>query len=270
MPAAAVPASAARGLGTTRTTKTHCPYCSLQCGMAVTAGERPATLVPRRLPDQPRRAVLQGLVRRPSCSTTPSGCSARWSARRPATGPARWSSPPGTTPSTGSPTAIRRTQQQHGRDAVGCFGGGGLTNEKAYQFGKFARVALRTSAIDYNGRFCMSSAAGAANRAFGLDRGMPFPLSDIAAADVVVLVGSNPADTMPPAMQYFDAGRGRGAQHVVVDPRRTATARNAALHLQAAARAPTSRSPTACCTSRSPRAWSTRRTSPTGRRASTR
>ena len=56
----------------------------------------------------------------------------------------------------------------------------------------------------------MSSAAGAANRAFGLDRGMPFPLSDIAEADVVVLVGSNPADTMPPAMQYFDAGRERG------------------------------------------------------------
>ena len=78
----------------------------------------------------------------------------------------------------------------------------------------------------------MSSAAGAANRAFGLDRGMPFPLSDIAEADVVVLVGSNPADTMPPAMQYFDAGRASGAQHVVVDPRRTATARNAALHLQ--------------------------------------
>src|SRR3712207_8459970 len=60
----------------------------------------------------------------------------------------------------------------------------------------------------------------------------PFPLSDIAEADVVVLVGSNPADTMPPAMQYFDEGRARGAQHVVVDPRRTNTARNAELHLQ--------------------------------------
>jgi assimilatory nitrate reductase catalytic subunit len=44
MPAAASPASAARGLGTTRTTLTHCPYCSLQCGMDVTAGDRPATL----------------------------------------------------------------------------------------------------------------------------------------------------------------------------------------------------------------------------------
>ena len=129
--------------------------------------------------------------------------------------------------------AIRRTQAEHGRDAVGCFGGGGLTNEQAYQFGKFARVALRTSAIDYNGRFCMSSAAGAAVRAFGLDRGLPFPLSDLAEADVLVLVGANPAETMPPGLQYLEAGRSRGALHVVVDPRLTPTARQAGLHLQA-------------------------------------
>ena len=120
---------------------------------------------------------------------------------------------------------------RYGRDGVGCFGGGGLTNEKAYQFGKFARVALRTSAIDYNGRFCMSSAATAANRAFGIDRGLPFPLSDIAEAQAILLVGSNPADTMPPAMQYFDAGRANGATHIVVDPRRTATANGATVHL---------------------------------------
>ncbi len=96
--------------------------------------------------------------------------------------------------------AFQLAQQQHGRDAVGCFGGGGLTNEKAYQFGKFARVALRTSAIDYNGRFCMSSAAAASNRSFGIDRGLPFPLADVAHADVLLIVGSNPAETLPPAM----------------------------------------------------------------------
>ena len=128
--------------------------------------------------------------------------------------------------------AIRRAQRAHGPAAVGCFGGGGLTNEKAYQLGKFARVALRTPHIDYNGRFCMSSAATAANRAFGIDRGLPFPLADIAEAQVVLLVGSNPADTMPPAMQYFDAGRAAGAAHIVVDPRRSATARGGTLHLQ--------------------------------------
>lgn len=58
------------------------------------------------------------------------------------------------------------------------FGGGGLTNEKAYALGKFARVALRTPNIDYDGRFCMSSAAAAGIRGFGIDRGLPFPPGD--------------------------------------------------------------------------------------------
>src|SRR3954453_23015357 len=50
MPAAASPQSAVRGPGTGRTTLTHCPYCSLQCGMDVTAGDRPAALVPADFP----------------------------------------------------------------------------------------------------------------------------------------------------------------------------------------------------------------------------
>src|SRR5690606_27235 len=74
---------------------------------------------------------------------------------------------------------LRRARSGHGADAVGVFGGGGLTNEKAYALGKFARVVLGTSQIDYNGRFCMSSAAAAGGRAFGVDRGLPFPLEDI-------------------------------------------------------------------------------------------
>src|SRR3954463_16256199 len=221
----------ARQSAGSRTTDTHCPYCSLQCGMTLTAGDRPAGLVPTDFPTN--RGGM---------------CSKGWSSAELLDHPERLTRPlvravPGDrTSPLGESTweaavdvvvdAIRRTQREHGRDAVGCFGGGSLTNEQASQLGKFARVALRTSAIDYNGRFCMSSAAGAANRAFGLDRAMPFPLSDVAGADVVVLVGSNPADTMPPAMQYFDEGRAAGAQHVVVDPRRTSTAKNAALHLQ--------------------------------------
>lgn len=127
---------------------------------------------------------------------------------------------------------IGRCQDRNGRAAVGVFGGGGLTNEKAYLLGKFARVALRTPSIDYNGRFCMSSAAGAAQRAFGIDRGLPFPASDIASADVILLVGSNVAETMPPVMQYFAEQRRRGGRLIVVDPRATATAQAATLHLQ--------------------------------------
>jgi assimilatory nitrate reductase catalytic subunit len=118
---------------------------------------------------------------------------------------------------------VRSVQADSGRDAVAVFGGGGLTNEKAYQLGKFARLALGTRYIDYNGRFCMSSAAAAGNRAFGVDRGLPFPLADVAGADAVLLLGSNVADTMPPLVQHLGPVRGRGGL-VVVDPRHSATA----------------------------------------------
>ena len=128
--------------------------------------------------------------------------------------------------------AIERTQQKYGRDGVGIFGGGSLTNEKAYLLGKFARVALRTSQIDYNGRFCMSSAAAASIKAFGLDRGLPFPLADIAQTKAILLVGSNLAETMPPVMQYFQEQKSRGGSLIVVDPRATATAAASTLHLQ--------------------------------------
>ncbi|MGW4959332.1 molybdopterin oxidoreductase family protein [Nonomuraea sp. NPDC004186] len=105
--------------------------------------------------------------------------------------------------------------------------GGGLTNEKAYTLGKFARVALGTSQIDYNGRFCMSSAAAASIKAFGMDRGMPFPITDLAEADVVLLAGANVAETMPPFVRHLS-----GPRVIVIDPRRSQTARQAWLHLQ--------------------------------------
>jgi assimilatory nitrate reductase catalytic subunit len=126
---------------------------------------------------------------------------------------------------------LRRTREQHGADAVGVFGGGGLTNEKAYTLGKFARVVLGTSQIDYNGRFCMSSAAAAHTKAFGLDRGLPFPLEDIPKSGCVILVGSNLAETMPPALRYLTELKENGGKLIVVDPRRTKTAEVADLHL---------------------------------------
>ena len=124
---------------------------------------------------------------------------------------------------------IVELQARHGRDAVAVFGGGGLTNEKAYLLGKFARVALGTSRIDYNGRFCMSVGRGRRQPGVRYGPGLPFPVEDLRDADAVLLVGANPAETMPPFVQHL-----RGAELIVVDPRRSATAEQAALHLQAA------------------------------------
>ncbi len=123
-------------------------------------------------------------------------------------------------------------RDRHGAASLGAFGSGALTNEKAYLLGKFVRVVLRSPNIDYNGRYCMSSAAAGQNRAFGVDRGLPFPVSDIAETRTLLLWGANCAETMPPIMQWVMAQKNRGGNLVVVDPRRTDTARAATLHLQ--------------------------------------
>ncbi|MER5459517.1 molybdopterin oxidoreductase family protein [Streptomyces sp. NPDC002668] len=210
------------------TTATHCPYCALQCGMSL-RGKAGAVEVVER-PDFPvNRGALCGKGR-----TAPALLSSRVRlteplVRRPATGrlePATWEEALSTVAA-----GLRRTRAVYGPDAVGVFGGGGLTNEKAYLLGKFARVVLGTSQIDYNGRFCMSSAAAAHQRAFGLDRGLPFPLEDIPRSGCVILVGSNLAETMPPALRYLTELRENGGKLIVVDPRRTRTAEQADLHL---------------------------------------
>jgi assimilatory nitrate reductase catalytic subunit len=209
-------------------TETHCPYCSLQCGMELVEAGGTLEVRPRDFPTNRGGLCKKGwtsaeLLGTTDRLTTPLMRDKRGEPLRQAT----WDE---AIARVGS--AFRDTQARHGPDAVGVFGGGGLTNEKAYALGKFARVVLRTKHIDYNGRFCMASAAVAGQRAFGIDRGLPFPLTDIPGAKVIALVGANPAETMPPVMQFFEEQRANGGKLIVIDPRRTPTADAASLHLQ--------------------------------------
>lgn len=208
-------------------TATHCPYCGLQCGMRLT-GSSEAAIVSgnENFPVNKGGLCIKGWT---SAATLAHPDRLLTPLARDAAGalvPVTWDEA-----MTRVARAFRDAQSQYGRDAVGLFGGGSLTNEKAYLLGKFARVGLGTSQIDYNGRFCMSSAAAGSLKAFGIDRGLPFPLEDIPQAEVILLIGSNVAETMPPMMQYFRAQRMNGKKLIVVDPRSSITAQTATLHL---------------------------------------
>ncbi|MBO9598126.1 MAG: molybdopterin oxidoreductase family protein [Cohnella sp.] len=123
-------------------------------------------------------------------------------------------------------------RSRYGYDSIGVYGGGSLTNESAYLLGKFARVALQTKYIDYNGRFCMSAAASAGNKAFGVDRGLTNPLSDIGLAKCIILAGTNIAECQPTLMPYFTRAKENGAIFIVIDPRETGTTAMADIHLK--------------------------------------
>lgn len=211
-------------------TPTHCPYCALQCGMTLrpVLGPEVAEVV-ERTGFPVNRGALCGKGRAAPAVLRQGVRPASPLVRRRPGGEleeAGWDEALGRIAE-----GLGRVRAAHGADAVGVFGGGGLTNEKAYALGKFARVVLGTSQIDYNGRFCMSSAAAAHQRAFGLDRGLPFPLEDIPRSGCVILVGSNLAETMPPALRYLTELRENGGRLIVIDPRRTRTAEQADLHL---------------------------------------
>jgi assimilatory nitrate reductase catalytic subunit len=223
---------------TATATDTHCPYCALQCAMALTpdgdaagAGGAPVAVAGRPFPTNRGGLCKKGwtsteLLAAPGRITTPlirvgeRFVEAGWDEALDLVA-----------------DRLRSIRAESGPDAVGVFGGGGLTNEKAYTLGKFARLALGTARIDYNGRFCMSSAAAAGNRAFGIDRGLPFPVTDLDQASTVLLLGSNVAATMPPFIGHLAGARAAGGL-IVVDPRRSQTAQLTAdgggMHVQPA------------------------------------
>ena len=200
---------------------------SAACGSA-RRRRRPAVSGDADFPGEPGRALHQGLDVGRHARASRAADVRRWSATRAA--PSR--RPPGTRRSTAIASGIRAVQGRHGKDAVGVFGSGALTNEKAYLLGKFARVGARHAehrlqrpllhvlggGRGRRGVRPRSRAAVPARR----HRRAPTPSSSSA---------SNAAETMPPVMQYFDAQRAR-RRHA--DRRRSAPHRHragATLHL---------------------------------------
>ncbi len=207
---------------------THCAFCGVQCGMFLrTAGGRVTGVEPRDYAHNrgnlcPKGVVAYQQVNHPDRLRYPlirrggKGGSlerASWDEALDLVA-ARW----------------RDIQERHGRDAVAIYGGSSMTNEKCYLLGKLARVGLRTRHIDYNGRLCMSAAAGAYSKAFGLDRS-PLPITDIPLAKCLLVVGSNVAECFPIVTNWLWQARDRGASLIVLDPRETPTARTADLWL---------------------------------------
>lgn len=209
-----------------RLVKTHCSFCGMQCGIQLKVRDEKVVgfepweefpfnrgmLCPKGVKrylqgDHPDR-LLTALMRSPSGFNPVSYDEAlTFTARR-----------------------IREIQEEHGPDSVAIYGGASMITEKAYVLGKFARVALGTKHIDYNGRLCMVSAGTAYKLTFGIDRATN-PWADLTRADVVMIAGSNTAECAPITTHYLWQCREHGGRIIVVDPRMTPISRNADLYL---------------------------------------
>ena len=126
---------------------------------------------------------------------------------------------------------FRRTIAEHGPDSVALYVSGQCLTEDYYVANKLMKGFIGTANIDTNSRLCMASSVAGHVRAFGEDV-VPGLYEDWEEADLVVLVGSNAAWCHPVLHQRLLASRqANGTRVIVIDPRRTATAELADMHL---------------------------------------
>ena len=125
---------------------------------------------------------------------------------------------------------LRSLCEEHGPDSIAFYISGQLLTEDYYAANKLVKGYVGTNNLDSNSRLCMASAVAAYQGAFGAD-GPPPAYADIAQADCFLLLGANVAACHPIVWTKVRRRAEEGAQVVVVDPRRTETARAADLHL---------------------------------------
>jgi formate dehydrogenase alpha subunit len=128
--------------------------------------------------------------------------------------------------------AVAQKLQEANPGSVGFINSGKLTNEDLYVLQKFVRCALKTNHMDNCSRFCHSTTVPALVSTVGSGV-MPAAQIDIEKADCILVAGVNVKETYPLIARRMIRAKQRGASVIVLDPRRTVTARYLAdIHLQ--------------------------------------
>ncbi|MCC6574369.1 MAG: formate dehydrogenase subunit alpha, partial [Planctomycetes bacterium] len=125
---------------------------------------------------------------------------------------------------------ITRIRGKYGASALGGISTSRGTNEENYIFMKFFRQIVGTNNVDNCSRVCHSPTAYGLREAFGESAGTG-GYEDIEKAKCLLIIGSNPTEGHPILGDRIRQAARRGATMIVIDPRRTQTAREADLHL---------------------------------------
>ena len=123
---------------------------------------------------------------------------------------------------------IKELQAKYGRESVAGISTGQLTLEEFAIFGHVMRNFLQTN-VDGNTRLCMASAAVAHKGTLGYDA-PGYTLNDFELSDTIIFIGSNPVVAHPIIWQRVRNNKISGRKIIVIDPRKSETARNADYH----------------------------------------
>jgi formate dehydrogenase major subunit len=117
-------------------------------------------------------------------------------------------------------------RQRSGPDSVFWLGSAKFSNEGAYLMRKLAAF-WGTNTVDHQARICHSTTVAGVANTWGYGA-MTNSYNDIQNSKALMIIGGNPAEAHPVAMQHMLRGKERNrAPFIVVDPRFTRTAAHA-------------------------------------------
>ena len=126
---------------------------------------------------------------------------------------------------------LRNIRDQHGPRALAGFGSAKGSNEEAYMFQKLIRTGFGCNNVDHCTRLCHASSVAAMLEMIG-SGSVSNQVSDVAEADVIIVIGANPTENHPVAATFIKNAARSGKTLILMDPRRTGLARHADYVLQ--------------------------------------
>ncbi len=204
--------------------QTTCPYCGVGCGVNTRSDDQRIIAVSG---DSDHPANMGRLCVKGSALHETTGAEDRLLKPRVDGRECSWDSTLDTLA-----TRLEGIINRHGPESVAMYLSGQLLTEDYYVANKLMKGFIGSAHVDTNSRLCMSSTVVGYKRAFGGDL-QPCSYEDIDHAELMVLVGSNAAWNHPILYQRMVAAKANNpnVKVVLIDPRRTATADLADLHL---------------------------------------
>jgi formate dehydrogenase major subunit len=126
---------------------------------------------------------------------------------------------------------LRSLQKTHGRQSIGVITSSRCTNEETYLVQKLARAVFGNNNTDTCARVCHSPTGYGLGQTFGTSAGTQ-DFDSVEHTDVVIVIGANPTDGHPVFASRLKKRLRKGAQLIVIDPRRIDLVKTA--HIRAA------------------------------------
>ena len=125
---------------------------------------------------------------------------------------------------------LKTIRDTHGPRALASFGSAKGSNEEAYLFQKLVRTGFGSNNVDHCTRLCHASSVVALLEGIG-SGAVSNPVMDVAQAEVIIVIGSNPVVNHPVAATWFKNAVKNGTKLILCDPRRSQLARHAYRYL---------------------------------------